>query len=103
MSIPGSQPAVLPVSRPDSPPPAYMNGEKDEDREDALMAPVPNHSTLTVADLQRRQAELDTRAAQLDLREKYQEQQEAWRAEHGYGNLDGELEVMVFGLNPVCA
>ncbi|VUZ43168.1 unnamed protein product [Hymenolepis diminuta] len=43
---------------------------------------------LTVADLQRRQAELDERAAQLDLREKQAQQQEAWRLEHGYNTVE---------------
>lgn len=44
---------------------------------------------LTVADLQRRQAELDERAAQLDFREKQAQQQEAWRLEHGYSTAEG--------------
>ncbi|BHF84368.1 Secretory carrier-associated membrane protein 2 [Sparganum proliferum] len=80
-----NQPAVLPLSdsHPLGPPP-YSTSKSDQP---ALMPAAPAQDALTVADLQRRQAELDARAAQLDLRERQQQQQEMWRAEHGYGNV----------------
>ncbi|KAL7055286.1 hypothetical protein AAHC03_024379 [Spirometra sp. Aus1] len=84
-----NQPAVLPLSdsHPLGPPP--YSASKSE--QPALMPAAPAQDSLTVADLQRRQAELDARAAQLDLRERQQQQQEMWRAEHGYGNVSGRV------------
>ncbi|VDD83276.1 unnamed protein product [Mesocestoides corti] len=90
------QPAMLPPTDDNSPPPAYKkdlsldNGMMAESRDMNLSGALlpSSQPIMTVADLQRRQAELDQRAAQLDLREKYAQQQEAWRLEHGYGTAE---------------
>lgn len=70
-----------------------MEGEGMEEFEkepSALLSSEPAQSTMTVADLQKRQAELDAKAAQLDLRERQQHQAETWRAEHGYSTAECE-------------
>ncbi|VDL97706.1 unnamed protein product, partial [Schistocephalus solidus] len=92
-----NQPAVLPLSdsQPLDPPP-YSTSKSEKP---ALMPAAPAQDSLTVADLQRRQAELDARAAQLDLRERQQQQQEMWRAEHGYGNVTGNVYIPNFFLD----
>ncbi|VUZ43167.1 unnamed protein product [Hymenolepis diminuta] len=84
------QPAFLPPADTKLPPPyseepRITDGTLEESHGTFMPSGPP---VLTVADLQRRQAELDERAAQLDLREKQAQQQEAWRLEHGYNTVE---------------
>nr|CDS31363.2 secretory carrier associated membrane protein 1 [Hymenolepis microstoma] len=83
------QPAFLPPA--DTKPPPYSvepqttDGTLEESHSTFLPSGPP---VLTVADLQRRQRELDAIAAQLDLQEKETQQREAWRLEHGYSTAE---------------